>query len=72
MPDARKESVEKALNEADTELSNADHLLAENKFPDVSSTLKKVDDLITKLDEEIKKLSNLLPFRTIAPRPVRS
>lgn len=72
LPDTRKESIEKSLNDAATELSYADQLLAESKFADVSSTLKRVEDLINKLDEEIKKLSNLLPFRTIIPRPVRS
>ncbi|MFN0124023.1 MAG: protein phosphatase 2C domain-containing protein [Blastocatellia bacterium] len=61
--DARKEPLNKTLGEAEEELRRADSLLAENKFEEVKTTIKKIDDLLWQLEQGIKKLTTFLPFR---------
>jgi hypothetical protein len=61
----------KTLEDASYELSEADRQLGEDRFQEVGKTLEKVDDLIRTLDEEIKKLSNLIPSRPIIRDSVR-
>jgi protein phosphatase len=70
--DSRKENLLKTLENASRELDDADRLLGENKFQEVGTTLEKVDNIIRTLDEEIKRISNLIPTRTVIPAPVRS
>jgi protein phosphatase len=69
--DARKAPLMKTLEDASYELSEADRQLGEDRFQEVGKTLEKVDDLIRTLDEEIKKLSNLIPSRPIIRDSVR-
>lgn len=67
----RREELENRLNDVKKELDYADQLLAEDKFQEVDSALKKVDNLIGALAEEIRNLTMISPAHKVGKAPAR-